>query len=84
MTTIFVALIGLAGVLGSALITAWTQVYLRRNLGKSNGNGTVAEMVERCLELQVEDAEQDRALFEHLFRETGIPRPVARKQASLR
>lgn len=47
-----VALLGLFGVLVTAGLAAWTQVFLRRNVGTKNGQGNVTEMLERALENQ--------------------------------
>lgn len=77
-----VALLGLIGIVITPLMGLWTQLYLRRHLGKTNGNGNVTEMVTR-IESKVETESlaafghrvEDRFLFGVVFDKLGIPIP---------
>lgn len=66
-----VALIAVVGVLGSAGIAAYVQTRaLGKSVGKSNGQGTVVQMLERGLRWQeghrLQDAHNFRVLAEAL------------------
>lgn len=66
-TTVIVACVSLAGVLGAAAIAALTQVWLRSHVGKSNGEGTLVEMVSRVLERQGDHEGRLRTLEDKVF-----------------
>ena len=71
VTLIAVAMISLAGV----GLTSWTQVYIRKHLGKTNGSGSIAEMVEHELQRAAIHRTEDRIMFTMLFTELGLPLP---------
>lgn len=77
-----VAVLGFIGLIITPLMGLWTQLYLRRHLGKTNGKGNVTEMVTR-IETKVEAESlaafghrvEDRFLFGVVFDRLGIPIP---------
>lgn len=56
---LLVALVGLIGVLGAAAMGAVTQLYLRKHLGTTNGQGSLSDMVGKALQWQGQHAAQD-------------------------
>lgn len=75
----------MAGVLGvlTASIAAWTQIYLRRHLGKSNGEGPVTQMMQEQNRLTRAESTaaayhraEDRLLFGIVFKRLGIEMPI--------
>lgn len=80
-TVILASCLGLSGILVGPVLAVWQQLYLRRHLGKSNGQGTVSTMVE-TLQLDVdemkEDRVEDRALLELIAINVGIRVPARR------
>jgi hypothetical protein len=69
------AAIATIGTLVAAGVTAWTQVYLRKHLGKTNGSGTIAHMVETDIKENVAHRTEDRILFTALFKHLQIEPP---------
>lgn len=83
LALVLVAVLTFVGLFVTPAMALWTQIYLRRHLGKTNGNGNVTEMVTR-IETKV-DLEstaayghrvEDRFLFGVVFDKLGVPMPV--------
>lgn len=51
-STVLVAIIGAFGVIGAAAIAARTQIWLKKHVGPTNGEGTISQMMERVLKAQ--------------------------------
>lgn len=65
-TDVFIAIIGFCGLLLTAVITATTQLYMRKHLGHKNGQGNVTEMLELVLRHQAEHEVRDDLRFAQL------------------
>lgn len=64
-TEVIVALIGMSGIMGAAVITAiGNRRYLKKNLGETNGHGTVADMGALLITAFEEHATLDTARFD--------------------
>lgn len=64
---LILSVIAVVGVLGAAGISAWTQVYLHKNVGRSNGLGTVTEMLELVIEKQGDHGSRILKLEDKVF-----------------